>query len=313
LEAYQLYAKARYFLDRWSSEGRKQAVEYFEQATAKDPNFAAAYAGLSECYSMMAFFGELPGPETRLRGMLAANKALELDKSLAEAHAALGLALFLDVQWAHAGQEMKEAVSLNPNSAGVHMYYGWYLAFAGQSNDAIREMELAESIEPVSFTISYTTANIYYFARAYDRAIARYQKLLQIYPGNPTLYYALGDSYIAKNMCGEATEAYARSAEALAHQPIALGLRRAYAASGCRGLFEEQLALASNPSSSDYDVFASACLAAMLGKKDQAFRYLEQSYAERGGIVFLRVEPQLDNLRSDPRYADLIHRVGLSN
>ena len=312
LEAYQLYAKARYFFDRWSTEGRKQAVEYFQQAIAKDSSFAAAYAGLSECNSMMAFFGDLPGSEARLRGILAANKALELDKSLAEAHAALGLALFMDAQWAHAGQELKEAVSLNPNSAGAHMYYGWYLVFEGQFNDAIREMEVAESIEPVSFTISYTTGNVYYFSRAYDRAIPHYQKMLEIYSGNPDAYAGLGDSYLMKNMCGEATEAYARSQDALGHQASAWALRRAYATSGCRGMLKKQLALVSDTSSSDYDIFMSACMAAMLGEKDQAFRFLEQAYADRRGIVFLKVEPQLDNIRSDPRYSDLLRRVGLS-
>jgi TolB-like protein len=113
-EAYQLYIRGRYFFDRWSEEGRKESVEYFEQAIGKDSNFAAAYAGLSESYSLIAFFGELPASETRAKAMSAANKALELDKSLAEAHAALGLALFLDLQWTQAGEELEQAVSMNP-------------------------------------------------------------------------------------------------------------------------------------------------------------------------------------------------------
>jgi serine/threonine protein kinase len=310
-EAYQLYIKARYFFDRWSEESRKESVEYFQQAIARDSSFAAAYAGLSESYSLMAFFGELPASETRVKGMSAANKALELDRSLAEAHAALGLALFLDLQWTQAGTELEQAVSLNPNSASAHMYSGWYLTFEGRVSDGIREMEVAEALEPVSFTIYFTTGNIYYFARQYDRSLQQYRKAAEIYPGNPDSEASLGDSYLAKNMCAEATEAYARSEEFYGHQPNALAIRKAYAVSGCQGMLEKNLSIMSDPSSAAYDPYGAADFAAMLGKKDQAFQFLEKSLSDRRGIVFVKVDPQLDNIRSDPRYSELLRRVGL--
>jgi serine/threonine protein kinase/Tfp pilus assembly protein PilF len=311
-EAYQLYIKGRYFFDRWSEEGRKESVEYFEQAIAKDSNFAAAYAGLSESYSLIAFFGELPASETRAKAMSAANKALELDKSLAEAHAALGLALFLDLQWTQAGEELEQAVSMNPNSASAHLYSGWFFTFEGRFSDGIREMELAEALEPVSFTIYFTTGNIYYFARQYDRSLQQYQKAAELYPGNPDLYSSIGDSYMAKNMCAEATEAYAHSEEAYGRQQNALALRKAYAALGCRGMLEKDLSVMSDPSSPAYEPMGAADFAAILGTKDDAFRLLEKALVDRREIVFLKVEPQLDNIRSDPRYFDLLKRAGLS-
>jgi eukaryotic-like serine/threonine-protein kinase len=311
-EAYQLYIKGRYFFDRWSEEGRKESIEYFEQAIAKDSNFAAAYAGVSESYSLIAFFGELPASETRAKAMSAANKALGLDKSLAEAHAALGLALFLDLQWTQAGQELEQAVAMNPNSASAHLYSGWFFTFEGRFSDGIREMELAEALEPVSFTIYFTTGNIYYFARQYDRSLQQYQKAAELYPGNPDLASSIGDSYLAKNMCAEATEAYARSEELYGRPQNASIIKKAYADSGCRGMLEKDLSLMSDPSTAAYDPVGAANFSAMLGKKDQAFRFLEQALVDRREIVFFKVEPELDNIRSDPRYFDLLKRAGLS-
>jgi TolB-like protein/predicted Ser/Thr protein kinase len=311
-EAYELYVKARFLFDRWTEEGRKESAEYFQQAIARDSSFAAAYAGLSESYSLMAFFGELPPSETRVKAMLAANKALELDKALADGHAALGLALVIDLQWTQAGQELVQAVSLNPNSAYAHLYSGWYLGFQGRFNDAIRELELAEVLEPVSFTIFYSTANVFYFARQYDRALEQYKKAEEMYPANPQLVSDVGDSYLAKNMCSEAAEAYAHSEELYGRQQNALALRKAYSVSGCRGMLEKALSLVSDPSTAAYDPYAAASYASLLGKKDEAFQFLEKSLNERRGIVFLKVDPQFDNVRSDPRYLDLLKRVGLT-
>jgi eukaryotic-like serine/threonine-protein kinase len=312
-EAYQLYVKARFLFDQWTKEGRKESVEYFQQAIARDSSFAAAYAGLSESYGLMAFNGELPSSETRVKAMSAANKALELDKSLAEGHAALGLVLALDLQWTQAGQELEQAISLNPNSAYAHLYLGWYLTFQGRGNDAIREMEMAEALEPASFMIYYTTGNVLNFARQYDRALQQYRKAKEMYPAkNADLESDIGDSYLAKNMCSEAAAAYAHSEELYGRQQNASALRKAYSISGRRGMLEKELSLASDPSTAGYDPYNAACYASLLGKKDEAFQFLEKGLNERRGIVFLKVDPQLDNLRSDPRYLDLLKRAGLS-
>jgi len=145
-EAYQLYVKGRYFLDRWNAEGFKESGDLFQQAIASDARFAAAYAGLSESDTLQAFYGDDRAPELLVQGLSAATKALELDNSVAEAHAALGLALFMDLRWAQAEQELLEAVSRNPNSARTHVIFGWYLTVTARFPDGIREMDKADAL-----------------------------------------------------------------------------------------------------------------------------------------------------------------------
>jgi eukaryotic-like serine/threonine-protein kinase len=311
-EAYQFYVKGHYFLDRWNTESRKKAMTYFQQAITADPSYAPAYSELANSYSMGAFFGEPHGPESRAQGIAAAKKALELDNTLAEAHSALGLALLADLQWKDCEREFKEATLLNPNSAISHMHYGWYLTFVGRFDEAVREMKEAQALDPLSLSIYVTSGNAYYWARDYDRSLQQYRKAMEIEPtANSDMYSAIGDSYLAKNMCAEATEAYAHSDEAGGNLQAAVNLRKAYKTRGCRGIQEQGLATYGDPSSPDYDDFVAACSAAMLGDKDKAFMFLEKAFEDRREIVFVKVEPQLDNIRSDPRYADLLRRVGL--
>ena len=201
---------------------------------------------------------------------------------------------------------------MNPNSAISHMYYSWYLTFVGRIDDALREMKAAQALDPLSFSISKTSGNIYYWARDYDLSLQQYRKAMEIEPAaNVDMYSDMGDSYLAKNMCAEATEAYAHSYEAGGNLQAAASLRRAFETRGCRGMQERGLEMNGDPSSPDYDDFGAACSAAMLGDKDKAFRFLEKAFEDRREIIFLKVEPQLDNIRSDPRYADLLRRIGL--
>jgi serine/threonine protein kinase/tetratricopeptide (TPR) repeat protein len=309
-EAYQLYVKGRYFLDQWNPEGFKESADLFQRAITKDASFAAAYAGLSESNTLQAFFGDAHAPELRVQGLSAATKAVELDKSVAEAHAALGLALFIDLQWAQAGQELQEAVTRNPSSGRAHVISGWYLTFVGHFTDGIREMDEAEALEPTSFTVAYTKGIGYFLARQYDRAIQQYQETLKIYPGNPQVYYSLGEAYLQNNMCAEAAEAYARSEDSFGRGGNAVAFRKAFAARGCRGVLETSLKIQGSASSDTYDVIGAACAASLLGDKELAFRYLEQAYGNRR-VIGVKVQPQFDNLRSDPRFADLLHRIGL--
>jgi eukaryotic-like serine/threonine-protein kinase len=309
-QAYQLYVKGRYFLDRWKAADRVKALGYFQQASASDPSYAAAYAGLSEVYAAQAFFGE--GAEKRALALAAAEKAVELDGELAEAHAALGSSLFLDLKWAESQPELEKAIALNANSVAAHMYYGWYLAFEGRFTESLAQMNLAQALDPLSVAISFTTGNVLYWHREYDRSIEQYRQTLAIEPENPSAFGSLGDSYLEKNQCAEAREDYVRSEELGGNPDFAAALRNSYKQSGCPGMIQKQLELDRDPSSKDYAPFDAAGFAALLGKKDEAFRLLETAYAERTGIVFLKIEPQLDNIRSDPRYADLLRRTGLA-
>ena len=309
-QAYQLYVKGRYFQDRWERADRAKALDFFQQAIASDPTYADAYAGLAEAYAMQAFFAEA-GPEKRTMSLAAAKKAVELDGVLADAHAALGLSLFLDLKWADSQRELEQAVSLNANSITAHLYYGWYLAFEGRFAESLEQMNLAQELNPLSIAISYTTGNVLYFHREYDRAIEQYHRTLAIDSEDPSAFDSIGDAYLLKNDCSEATKNYAKGEELLGHKASASALRNAFQSAGCLGMMRKQLELSGDPSSAEYDPVAAACFAAMLRKKDDAFRFLEKAYADRIGIVFLKVEPELDGIRSDPRYADLLRRVGL--
>ena len=314
-QAYQLYVKGRYFFDRWHDADRAKALGYFQQAIASDPSYATAYSGLGEVYALQAFLAEGPGPEKRALGLAAAKKAVELDGTLAEAHAALGLSFLLNLQWADSQRELEQAVSLNSNSITAHLYYGWYLAFMGRFPESLEQMSVAQELDPLSVIICYTTGNILYWHRDYDRSIEQYRKTLEIQPESTSALGSLGDSYLQKQLCSEAAENYAHSEELeelTASAANAAAIRKSYQTSGCHGLLEEELELSGNPTSGDYYPFAAAGFAALLGKKDEAFRFLEKAYADRTGIVFLKIEPQLDNIRSDPRYAELLKRTGLA-
>ncbi len=310
-QAYQLYVKGRYFQDRWESADRAKALDFFQQAIANDPTYADAYSGLAEAYALQAFFGEA-GPEKRALGIAAARKAVELDGTLADAHAALGLSLFLDLKWADSQRELEQAVSLNANSITAHLYYGWYLAFTGRFPESLEQMNLAQALNPLSLAISYTTGNILYFHREYDRSIEQYHRTLAIDPENPSAFDSLGDAYLVKGNCAEATKNYARGEELHGRPEYAVALKSSFQSSGCAGMMRTQLGISSDPKSQEFDPTAAAALSALLGKKDDAFRFLEKAYEDRTGIVFLKVEPQLDNIRSDPRYAELLQRVGLA-
>ena len=311
-EAYQLYVKGRYFFDRWNADGRKKALGYFQEAVAKDPGFAAAYAGLADTYTMRSFFAEAPGPEERVMGMAAARKALELDGSLAEAHTSLGLALLVDLHWADSERELRQALSLNPNSPICHAVYAWYLAFSGRLTEAFPEMQSAETLDPLSPIWKATAADVHYFSRDYDGAIQQLQKAIEIDPSSPQPYASLGDAYFQKQMCADAAKNYARSEELSENSPNALALTKAFESSSCRGMLRKQLEFYSDPSNADYSPMNAAITSAQLGDKDQAFRFMEKAYETRQGIIWLKVEPMLDDIRSDPRYADLLHRIGLS-
>ncbi|HYM75309.1 MAG TPA: protein kinase [Candidatus Dormibacteraeota bacterium] len=311
LEAYQLYVKGRYFFDRWNEGGRKKALEYFEQAVTRDPGFAAAFAGLADTYSLRGFFGEATNLEESAKGMAAARKALALDNSLAEAHASLGLALLLDLQWTEAEKQLRQAISLNANSSICHSYYAWYLVFAGRGKEAFPEMETAQVLDPLS-SIPYATAgDVYYFARDFDGAILQLQKAIEFDPSNPDPHKTFGDTYLEKHMCSEATKEYAISEELLGNSQNAVALTKAFESSGCHGMLRKQLEFYSDPSNPDYYPMSAGITAVLLGEKDQGFEFLEKAFEAKQGIIWLKAEPELDGVRSDPRYADLLRRVGL--
>jgi serine/threonine protein kinase/Tfp pilus assembly protein PilF len=310
-ESYQFYVRGMYFFDRWTPEGRKKAMENFQQAIAKDPNYAAAYAALGVTYTLVNHLGESEQGDLFAKGMSAARRAVELNDSLSEAHAAMGFALLQDLRWAESEVEFEKALLLNPNDAYARLYYGWYLAFTGRFAEASEQMDRAQVLDPLSFSIFIASGEADYFARNYDRSIQRLQRAAELDPTNAAPVSDLGDSYLAQRKCVDAAQQYARSEELQGRPQMADALRKANRASGCEGLLRKLLDFTKDPSSPDYYPISAAGCAASLGEKDMAFKYLGLAYQQHQGIVFVKVEPELDNIRSDPRYFDLLKRVGL--
>jgi len=310
-DAYEAYLKGRFFFERWNADGRRKAVAYFQQAIEQDRGFAAAYSGLADTLTMRSYFGESTMPDERANGIAAAQEAVTLDGSLAESHASVGVALLLDLDWADALRELQSSVSLNPNCSTCHVWYAYYLTFVRNFPDAAQEMNKAQALDPLSSMTYVAGGVIRYFRRDFDEATLQYQKAIELDQSNPEAYKNLADVYLEGQNCSEATRLFVRSEELVGHSENASALTRAFRISGCRGMLSKQLEFYSDPANPTYYPMYAASNAALLGKKEEAFKFLEKAYETRRGIVELPVEPELDNIRSDPRYPDLLRRMSL--
>jgi serine/threonine protein kinase/Tfp pilus assembly protein PilF len=313
-DAYQLYLKGRYSWERWTEEGSKQAVDYFEEAIRKDPNYAEAYAGLSEAYVFGAGLAGMTQKEENRRGRLAATKALELDPMLGEAHVALaGVLLYEDWDFAGAEREFKHAIDLSPSYAEAHHMYSHLLLSLGRIDESLVESKKFLELDPVSQSPMGHLAYHYVCARTYDEAIRLYQKDLELYPNEVLGREQMGDAYYYKGMYAEAVEAYLKAASMGGFAPEVLAaLKEAFAKGGIRGYTEKVIEIRKSRPQADFDPTSIARGYARLGDKDQAFAWLEKAYADRSvGLLALKENPSYDSLRSDPRYADLLRRVGL--
>ncbi len=316
-EAYDAYLKGRYAWNQRTEERLLKGIEYFQTAIEKDPNFVLAYSGLADSYNLLGSFdsGGLPPREAFPKARTAAERALEIDERLAEAHASLGYTkLFYDWDWSGAQAEFKRAVELNPNYANTHMWYALYFAALGRFDEAIGEIRRAKELDPTSLVIIQGVGRHLYLARRYDEAIEQIRQSLELDPRFPRARMRLGDAYVQKRMFPEAI-AELREALALSGgSPNVMGaLGRAYALSGQRDEAMKVLDDLRVLSERRYvSPFAIALVYTGLGEKDQAFAWLRKSAEERSGLLFLSaVLPELDSLRSDPRFAELLRQIGL--
>jgi serine/threonine protein kinase/tetratricopeptide (TPR) repeat protein len=315
-EAYQLYLKGRYSWEKFSRETSKQAVEYLEEAIKKDPNYALAYAGLADAYMFGLGAGAwLPQKEAHRRAREAATKALSLDPQLGEAHAALAdVLLYDDWDFASADREFKRAVELNPSFAEGHHEYSHLLLMLGRMGESFAESKKYLELDPVSEQPMLHLAYHYLYARQYDEAIQQYQKFFQVFPlyPNTTPHIRLSDAYYQKGMFSDAVEEYLKGlAQSGSTAEKTVALREAFAKAGIKGYLQKRIEQLKAGPQTEWDP-SIASLYARLGEKDQAFEWLEKAYAEHAdGLVHLKEELAFDSLRSDPRYADLLRRVGL--
>jgi len=320
-EAYQLYLRGRYYWNKRTSADVKKGLDYFQQAIEKDPGYALAYAGVADSYAAAngAFLGLSP-QEARPRAKAAAMKALELDGSLAEAHTTLADCLFFyDWDFPKAEEEYRRAIAANPNYPTAHSWYSQYLQAMGRGDEAVAEAKRAEDLDPFSLANSREVGAALFYSRKYDQSIEQLKKTLLLDPNFVEAHTILGLNYQAKKMYPEAVAEWqivfagvgdARYATAFAGDAqFAAAAAEVYKKSGYPAFLQEWLrdVLKNHPD----DSVDLAKLYAALGKNDEAMDSLEKAYAARHfGVLSLRVDPVFDTLRSDPRYAELVRKIG---
>ncbi|HEY9502502.1 MAG TPA: protein kinase [Pyrinomonadaceae bacterium] len=314
-EAYQLYLKGLYHWNKRTAESLKTSVDYFSQAIEKDPNYAQAYAGTALAYVLYPQYSAGKPAESMPKGKAAARKALELDDTVAEAHTALGQALFsYDRNTAESDREYQRAIELNPNYATAHQWYGGAnLVTTGRFDQAIAEGRRAVELDPLSLIANLELAAIYGYARQNDEAIGQLRKIIEMDPGWYLAHMVLCQSYSFKGQFAEAiTEC--EKARGLDDDPAVLSyLSRAYALAGKREEAMKVVGQMHELAKQRYvPAYGFGIAYAALGDKDQAFQWLERSLQDGGWeITFLKVDPGVDSLRSDPRFNDLVKRLGL--
>jgi TolB-like protein/Flp pilus assembly protein TadD len=313
-EAYELYLRGRFFWNKRTGADLEKAIEYFNQATTKDPGYALAYAGLADAYVLLSGFGAASPKDSFPQAKAAAEKALELDNTLGEAHASRALALFAyDFNFAEANREFRRAIELNPNYATAHQWYGESgLTPLGQFDEAIAEIKRALKLDPLSVIINADLGTILFTARRYDDAIAQLRKTLEM---DPTFYYAhynLGEALEMKGRIPEAIAEYEK-AIALDDDPLPRALLgRLYAKIGRKDEARQVLQRLRDSAKQRYITpYLSAMIHIGLGEKDQAIDFLEKTYEDRDGysIGFIKVDRDLDPLRGDPRFETLVQKV----
>jgi len=316
-ECYDLYLKGRYYLNKRTEEGFKKAVEYFRQAIEKDPNYARAYAGLADSYSFLGdtTYGVRSPRETMPKAKAAAMKALELDETLAEAHTSLAaIQETFEWEWSSAEKEYKRAIELNPGYATAHHWYAVYLAQMGRLDESIAEMRRAEEDDPLSPIISENTGLMFYFARHYDQAIEQYRKAFELDPNLVIAHYDLGRAYARKGLYDEAIAEFQKAVKLSGGQPLYVaGLASAYGVAGRKAQAIKIVKELKDRSKLEYvSPYEIALVYVSLGETNHAFEWLEKAYQERSSFKDeLRAAPELDGLRSDPRFDDLLKRMRL--
>ena len=314
-DAYEAYLKGRYFWNQRTADGLKKAADYFNQAIEKDPNYAQAYAGLADSYALLGDweYGVLAPKEAYPRAKAAATKAIELDSTLGEAHISLAFCLDgYDWDWESAGNEFRRGIELNPGYATGHHWYAWHLTALGRNGEAVAEIKKAESLDPLSLIISADLAEELLIAHRYDEAITQSRKTMDLDPRFAVAHYELGQAFVQKHMYNEAI-AELQKAIALSggSTTCTSNLAYAYAVSGSKNEAVKILNDLKNRSNHGVSNAPEIALVYVgLDEHDQAMAWLEKAFAERFNPGVL-LRPAFDPLRSDPRFQDLLRRIGL--
>ncbi|MBA2525628.1 MAG: tetratricopeptide repeat protein [Pyrinomonadaceae bacterium] len=315
-EAYQLYLKGRFHWNKRTKESLKSAVEYFNQAIAVSPGYALAYAGLADCYVLFTNYGVAPPGESYPKARAAAQKALEIDATLGEALNTLAT-VKQDYDWDFEGakRDYQKAISLNPNYPTTHQWYGEFLAQMGCKDESVAELRNALELDPLSLIISKVLGGTLLFARRYDEAIAQTKKVLEMDENFAPAHSDLGWCFTKQGIYDEAIAEFQKGVTLTNGSPSQLeGLAYAFVQTGKRSEAQKILEQLKQRQRSEYvDSGFFAIIHAGLGEKDKAFTSLEKSYQEHSaGMVFLKADPRFDDLRDDPRFQELLRRVGFT-
>jgi len=315
LEAYNLYVRGRYFQAKGTEEEMEKSLDYFQQAIEEDPTYALAYVGKADCYIILADIGYLSSKEAYPKVRAAAEKALEMDDTLAGAYASLGFVKFkYDWDWAGAERDFKRAIELDPNYAYAHSNYSLYLSEMGRHDEAIKEAKRGLESDPLSLDINNILGWILYLARRYDQEIEQFQNLLEIDQNYWIAYNNLARAYAGKEMYKIAIVEAQKAIELSGGNTMAIAaLGYIYALTGRRDEAKKVLDDLFELSKQEYvSSFYVALVYSCLGQKDQAFEWLDKAYEEHDVYLSqLKVFPLFDSLRSDPRYKALLKKMNL--
>lgn len=312
-EAYNLYLRGRYFWNKYNKDWVLKGIDAFKQAIAIDANYALAYCGMADAYFRLSNL-HFPPREVLPKAREAALKAVEIDENVAEAHSSLALIhVYFDHDWSRAEQEFRRALELDPYLVSAHQRYGSYLTFMGRFEESIRHYETALELDPFSLQINMNLATTYYLRGEHDRAINHLQKTMELEPDYMPLHFVLGCVYIQQNRLEDAIREFQLIYKLDDETYLALGfMGYAHALAGQRAEAETLLNILQDISLRKYvSPYSMLVIHLALGPEERVFELLEQLYEERNDwMVWLKVSPELKNLRSHPRYRSLLRRVG---
>jgi len=315
-EAYENYLKGLYYWNKRSDENLTRAITYFERATILDPQYALAYAGLSDCYAIISaeIFGTMPASEAAPKAKAAALRALELDPTLVEAQTSLATEKFnYEWDWSGASEGFERAIGLNPSYATAYQRYSLYLIAVGRAQESFAQIQKARELDPLSLSINFSLGWRLYMARQYDAAIAQLKDTLDMDPSYELPHLIVGQAYEQKGDYAQAIPELRKAVDLSHGTPLMVSaLAHAYGRSGNRVEAEKLLAQLKIKSTTQYvSPYYFAIVSVGLGKNEEALDLLEKAFGDRSnGLVFLQVEPELDELRSKARFVALEHRLG---
>jgi TolB-like protein/Flp pilus assembly protein TadD len=318
LAAYTLYLQGRYFRNQWTEEGLRQAIASFEQAIDRDPNYALAYAGIADAYLLLPFVAATTRPlDVYPRAMSAVEQALQRGESFATVQTAVASAkLWYAWDWEGAEAAFKHALALSPNDAAAHRRYAWYLIAKGQMHDAIAVMHRAQELNPFSPGISKNVGLVFYFARQYDHAVGQFRAAIEMDPNFRMAYSGLAYAYLQQGKYVEALATCQQMLTRWGRDPWTLwDFGYALAVAGQSEQARQVRADLQERAQHTYvKPLAFAWIAISLGEKNQAFTWLEQAYADRDPyLTLLTADPVYDGLRTDPRFTELVKKIGLDH